>query len=133
MNLDKDVLKKELQKHKLIVTFNGLSFDIPVLKRYFGNIIPDIPHIDLRHVCSKIGLKGGLKTIEEIMGIKRPALLRNYNGDDAVMLWDMYHATGKRKYLNLLVEYNEEDIINLKPIADFAIKELWKKIKNDKK
>ncbi len=131
INLDKDVLKKEFQKYKLIITFNGLSYDVPVLNKYFGNIIPEIPHIDLRHVCSKIGLKGGLKVIEEIIGIKRPALLRNYNGDDAAMLWDMYFATGKEKYLNLLVEYNEEDIINLKPIAEHAIKELWKKIKND--
>ena len=129
MNLDKENLKKELQKYKLIVTFNGLSFDIPFLKRYFGNIIPDIPHLDLRHVCAKIGLKGGLKIIEEIMEIKRPNQLKNYHGDDAVMLWEMYRATGKEKYLNLLVEYNEEDIVNLKPIAEYAIKELWKKTK----
>jgi len=130
INLDKELLKKELQKYKLIVTFNGLSYDIPVLRKYFGDIIPNIPHVDLRHVCSKIGLKGGLKIIEEIIGINRPNILKNYNGDDAAALWDMYHATGKEKYLNLLVEYNEEDIINLKPLAEHSIKELWKKMKN---
>jgi len=131
INLDKSVLKKELQKYKLIVTFNGLSFDVPVLKRYFGEIIPNIPHVDLRHVCAKIGLKGGLKVIEGIMGIKRPDQLKNYHGDDAVMLWDMYRSTGKKKYLNLLVQYNEEDIVNLKPIAEHSVKELWKRTKND--
>ena len=36
----------------------------------------------------------------------------------------MYRATGNDYYLNLLIEYNEEDIINLKTIADYCVKKL---------
>jgi len=129
-NLDKDLLKNELKNYKLILTFNGASFDLPVVKKYFGNIIPEIPHIDLRFVCSKIGLKGGLKVIEKILNIKRPEEIENIAGDDAVMLWEMYKATGNRKYLDSLILYNEQDIVNLKQIADYSTKELWKKVKN---
>ena len=56
-------LSQELKKYKLIVTFNGSVFDLPLLKRHFSDIIPDIPHIDLRFLCAKLGLKGSLKDI----------------------------------------------------------------------
>ena len=60
INLEKEIIKKELSKYKLIVTFNGSSFDLPVIERYFQGVLPYIPHVDLRHVFSKIGLTGGL-------------------------------------------------------------------------
>ncbi len=132
-NLDKILLRKILEQYKLLVTFNGASFDLPVIKRYFGNIIPNIPHIDLRHVCAKVGLTGGLKQIEKTMGIKRPDELDGVSGEDAVYLWQNYKATGKREYLELLVQYNEEDIINLLPIADKVINKLWTKTRGIEK
>ncbi|MBU0535730.1 MAG: ribonuclease H-like domain-containing protein [Nanoarchaeota archaeon] len=130
INLDKNILKKELAKYKLIVTFNGSSFDLPVIERYFQGVIPDVPHIDLRHVCSRIGLTGGLKSIEKQLNIKRLPELEHVTGEDAAELWRTFKATGDDYYLDLLIKYNEEDIINLKPIADFAVKELWNKIRN---
>src|SRR5690606_10514119 len=69
-NFDKRMLTKELSKYKLIVTFNGQSFDIPVLERFFG-IHVRVPHIDLRFVCQRAGLAGGLKSIEKQLNIKR--------------------------------------------------------------
>ena len=45
VTFDKGVLKKELAQYKLLVTFNGRSFDVPVLERYFKGVVPDIPHI----------------------------------------------------------------------------------------
>ncbi|PIN86312.1 exonuclease [Candidatus Woesearchaeota archaeon CG10_big_fil_rev_8_21_14_0_10_44_13] len=127
VNLDKEIIKKELSKYKLIVTFNGSSFDLPVIERYFQGVVPYIPHIDLRHVCSKIGLTGGLKSIERQLNIKRLPELDNVTGEDAAKLWRVFRATGDEYYLNLLLKYNEEDIINLKTIADFAVKGLWRK------
>ncbi|MFH1915672.1 MAG: ribonuclease H-like domain-containing protein [Nanoarchaeota archaeon] len=126
-NLNKDILEQELKKYKLIITFNGASFDLPIIRRYFGNIIPKIPHIDLRGVCSRIGLVGGLKRIEQEIGIKRPDDLLHVYGDDAVWLWHKFKETQDMKYLDTLIRYNEEDIINLKPLAEFAIPRLWKK------
>lgn len=123
IDLFKQRLEKELSKYKLLITFNGKSFDMPLIKRYF-NIDLKIPHIDLRHCCRKIGLTGGLKRIEEQLEIKRPEHLKAYGGDDAIDLWRAFHASGDREYLDLLVQYNEEDIVNLKPIADFAVSKL---------
>jgi uncharacterized protein YprB with RNaseH-like and TPR domain len=40
------------------------------------------------------------------------------HGGDPITLWRMYRATGDRWYLNLLVEYNQEDAVNLQRIAD---------------
>ncbi len=125
-NLDKQLLAQELSKYKLIVTFNGASFDLPVIKRFF-NLNIDLPHIDLRFVCQKIGLTGGLKAIERARGIKRREEVADIVGEDAVYLWQMWQSTRKKEYLDKLVMYNEEDIINLKPLADYAISRLWER------
>jgi len=126
INFDKKRIKEELKDYKLIVTFNGSSFDIPVIKRYFNDIIPDVPHIDLRHVCRRINLTGGLKVIEKILGIKRAEEVENLMGEDAIYLWDRWQKTGDREFLNRLIAYNEEDVINLKPIMEYCYTELKK-------
>ena len=131
INLDRENLRRELEKYNLIITFNGSSFDLPVIERYFQGVVPDVPHIDLRHVCSRIGLRGGLKQVEKDLGIKRLPDLEHVTGEDAAELWRTFRATGDDYYLDLLVKYNEEDIINLKPIADHAVRELWKSIRSD--
>ncbi|MFQ5621007.1 MAG: ribonuclease H-like domain-containing protein [Candidatus Nanoarchaeia archaeon] len=123
-NLDKGLLLDTLQKYKLLLTFNGSSFDLPAIQRYF-NININMPHIDLRHVCSKIGLNGGLKNIEKEIGIQRHEDIDGISGGDAALLWRKYKATGNRRFMELLVQYNEEDIINLEPLAKQAISQLW--------
>jgi len=127
-NLDRSLLKKELEKYKLIVTFNGASFDLPVIQRYF-NIRPNVPHVDLRFVCQKIGYVGGLKSIEKQLGISRRPEVDGFSGGDAVYLWEMWKSTGDRDYLNKLVWYNEEDILNLRPLAEKMIPKLWSKVR----
>ncbi len=124
MNLDKNLLQEELSRAKILVTFNGSSFDIPRINHYFNKIVPDIPHIDLRHVCARLGLKGGLKSVEEQLNIKRPEHLRALRGDHAIELWRAWKASGEREWLDLLVQYNEEDVLNLKPLADIVCRRL---------
>ena len=127
INLDYKKLEEELKKYKMIVTFNGSSFDIPFIRRSIN--VPYIPHFDLRFGCRRIGLEGGLKSIERQLGIKREnSIVAGMNGGDAAELWRMYKGSGDDYYLNLLVEYNEEDVINLKPIADFVYGGLRKKV-----
>ena len=123
-NLDRALIEKELQKSKMIVTFNGSSFDLPVIEKFFGFQIHK-PHVDLRHVCARIGLNGGLKAIEKVRGIKRAEEVEGISGSDAVYLWEQFKSTKDTDYLNKLIKYNEEDIINLKPLADYAVRELW--------
>ena len=124
INLDYNLLKKELEKYKLIVTFNGASFDLPFIEKRYPNLLPKIPNFDVRSATGKLGLKGGLKVIEKSLGIKRSSLVDNFYGGDALTLWRMYKATGDEYYLNLLVEYNEYDIINLKAVAEHCVKKL---------
>ena len=121
INLDINFLKKELKNYKLIVTFNGSSFDLPFLKKRYPDLIPNIPHVDLKTVCQRSDLKGGLKQIEKKFNIKRNKIIEEMYNGDPFTLWRMYRATGDDYYLNLLVEYNEEDVINLKIIADKII------------
>ncbi len=125
INLNFNILKKELENYKIIITFNGSSFDLPRLERIYPKIIPDIPHFDLRHACSRVGLSGGLKQIEKKLGIKRKnEIVEKLYGGDIVKLWRRFVATGDDYYLNLLIEYNEEDVINLRQIADIVYEKL---------
>lgn len=127
-NLDPYVLGKLLRQYKMIISFNGSSFDLPVLNKYYPHLIPEIPHIDLRHVLAKLGYTGGLKHIEQQFGIQRPKEVQGVSGSDAVYLWNMWKATGKENYLERLVQYNEEDVLNLKPLAEFVYTEMKKRM-----
>jgi len=124
INFNLKELKNELKKYKLIVTFNGSSFDIPFINKLYPGLLPDIPNFDLRTITRRLGLTGGLKAIEKKLKIKRNKIIERFYGGDALTLWKMYRATGNDYYLNLLVEYNEEDIINLKTIADYCLKKI---------
>ncbi len=130
INLNFNYLKEELRKYKMIISFNGSVFDIPFINKKHPNIIPNIPHFDLRFCCSKLGITGSLKEIEESFGIKRRQIIKDLKGGDAFTLWRMWRATGDEYYLSLLIEYNEEDTINLKLIADKVFDKLKNNCKN---
>ncbi len=130
INMDYHVLKSELSKYKLIITFNGSSFDIPFIKKRY-DILPDVPAIDIRHCCSRIGLTGGLKNIEKNLGIGRNEIIEKFHGGDPLALWKMYKATGDDYYLKLLVEYNEDDCVNLKKIMNHCYERLCEGLRHD--
>ncbi|MBI4738589.1 ribonuclease H-like domain-containing protein [Candidatus Woesearchaeota archaeon] len=128
INLDRGTFSRAVAGAKMLVTFNGQSFDVPVINRYFRGAMPSIPHLDLRFALKKLGYTGGLKKIEHSMGIRRRVEVEGMNGEDAVLLWNLYKESGNPEYLDRIVQYNEEDIINLKPLADFAYRELSKQM-----
>jgi uncharacterized protein YprB with RNaseH-like and TPR domain len=101
---------------KLLVTFNGLSFDVPMLRRAFPGWRGPAAHVDLRHLWARLGHRGGLKLLEEAQGIGRPPHLAGLGGWDAVLLWRR-HEHGDRAALRLLVEYNLHDAVNLQALA----------------
>lgn len=126
-NLDKESLQRIISGYRMLVTFNGLPFDVPVINRCFNRVVHSIPHLDLRFPLMKIGFTGGLKKIEKELGIVRSRDAEGMSGEDAVHLWHDYAMTGSTDALNLLVEYNTADVVNLKPIADFVFAEMKKK------
>lgn len=117
VNLEKLLIEKELAKYKILVTFNGGSFDVPKLKKQF-QIAVAIPHLDLKPLCVNLGWEGGLKKVEKRLELKRPPHLRG----NPVELWKAFQASGDREYLELLLEYNREDVENLKGVMERVYK-----------
>jgi uncharacterized protein YprB with RNaseH-like and TPR domain len=128
-NLDSASLRRAFAGASCIITFNGSSFDLPILDRNFPSALPDVPHLDLRHICSQAGLYGGLKRIEKHLMISRPATIREKTGADAIMLW-YRHVLGDEEALNELVDYNAADTLNLAPIAEQVIPALWRNLRH---
>ncbi|HXZ95410.1 MAG TPA: ribonuclease H-like domain-containing protein [Dehalococcoidia bacterium] len=95
-----------------IYTYNGSRFDIPFIKSRLGvNLIDHFHHRDLMHDCWRNNLYGGFKAVEQQLGISRR--LRGIGGAEAAMLWWRYQIHHDRKALDLLLEYNKEDVVNL--------------------
>ncbi|MFA6088578.1 MAG: ribonuclease H-like domain-containing protein [Candidatus Woesearchaeota archaeon] len=117
INMDEKELKKYLSKFKMLVTFNGICFDVPFIQHHFPSAISDILHIDLRWISKRVGLSGGLKRIEKIVGVSRDGDISEVDGLMAVRLWKKYEKYGDKKALDLLVKYNRADVENLKTLC----------------
>lgn len=113
-----EALPEAIARYPLWVTFNGSCFDVPVLKNHFPRLPVPEAHIDLRFVCRRFGLSGGLKEIEDRLGLGRPLHMRGVNGWDAVLLWRAYKRRGDIEALRFLVEYNLYDAFNLRTLMD---------------
>lgn len=101
---------------KLLVTFNGLSVDAPILERTFPGWKAPLAHLDVRHLFARLRMGGGLKWLEEEVGLSRPAHLRGLGGGEAVRLWEA-HLAGEPGALRLLAEYNGYDVLHLPTLA----------------
>ncbi len=109
----------------LVITYNGTNFDLPLVKALFPEAFKNAIHIDLALPLRKLGLKGGLKRVEELLGLKRPGEIAGLTGYDAVRLWRSYLA-GSDEALELLLEYNRYDTINLLKLMEFVFQEAKK-------
>lgn len=116
--VDLDELPSELRRYKVLVTFNGTHFDLPILRNAFPTL-PRLLHLDLQYPMRRLGLRGGLKRLERRLGLERPDDVRGLRGSDAVKLWRRYER-GDEDALDALIEYNRQDVENLRPLADYA-------------
>jgi uncharacterized protein len=114
---------EEIAKYKVIVTFNGKCFDLPFLRETFPEINFHHIHLDLRYIMRDLGFSGGLKRIEKEVGITRGNHLAEVDGFEAVRLWRRYKA-GDEQALQLLKQYNEADVVNLKTLMEFSYDKL---------
>ena len=95
-----------------IYTYNGSRFDLPFINfRLRVNLREHFHHHDLMHDCWRNNLYGGFKAVERQLGI--PRRLRGIGGAEAVILWWRYQIHRDKKALDLLLEYNKEDVVNL--------------------
>jgi len=109
---------------EMIVTYNGSSFDVPIIESQFRGVVPDVPHVDLRYPLRRLDLKGGLKRVERELGLERDRRVEYMTGEDAVYLWHLWERKGNKNALDLLLEYNEADCRNLKALAEHAYRHL---------
>lgn len=116
-----------LKRFQLLVTFNGTLFDVPFLEHRFPQLLVPPAHIDLRFVLRRLGLTGGLKRIEQELGLGDRTGVEGVNGLDAVRLWEAYRR-GNPAALERLVQYNRADTVNLEPLLDFAVGELGRRL-----
>ncbi len=115
-----------LRGYSLVVTFNGAGFDLRFLKLAFPNLVLPPIHIDLRWSTRKLGMKGGLKSVEAKLGLKRAPSVENLTGFDATVLWARY-LRGEKSALEQLIQYNMEDVVHLKAIMEMAYDKLCKR------
>jgi uncharacterized protein len=123
--ITKDALMEALAGADRLVTFNGRSipdevkgytgFDFPVIAAQLGVVLDrEFAHTDLCPECWKAGLYGGLKKVEETLGLKRE--LPGKDGLWAQQTWRQYRANGDARLLGELLAYNKEDVFMLRRV-----------------
>jgi len=109
-----------VEKRPLLVSFNGIKFDVPFVRVRFPEARLDQPHIDLRFVLQSLGYRGGLKSIERQLGVRRDPKIQEISGLGAVRLWERY-CRGDQAALDRLIEYNLADAGNLVALMGIAL------------
>uniref|UniRef100_A0A7V4JP55 YprB ribonuclease H-like domain-containing protein n=1 Tax=Thermodesulfobacterium geofontis TaxID=1295609 RepID=A0A7V4JP55_9BACT len=122
LNLEKAL--KFLSSTPIWITFGGENFDIPFIKKTFPYLRTPLVHIDLFFLTKEVGLRGGLKKIEKMLGIVRKT--EGLNGYDAVKLWKKWVEEKDKNSLRKLILYNKEDVVNIKKIMDYIIAKIAK-------
>jgi len=110
--------RSRIAQYKLIITYNGKTFDVPFLRAALGVPMPHA-HIDLRYVLAGLGITGGLKECEKKLGIDRKELA-DIDGYFAVLLWHDYKRNGNEHALETLLAYNVADVVNLETLMTLA-------------
>lgn len=127
VNLSERALARALRPARILVTFNGASFDLRMLRAAFPSLRLDLPHIDLRHLAPRVGIRGGLKKVERLLGIRRAEEIKMLCSHDAVYLWRIWERKRSAKALRLLVDYNRADCENLRRVADEVCRRMAEK------
>ena len=112
-----DSLLEALSEVSVIHTFNGSRFDLPFISYRLGvDLAQRFTHHDLAYDCWRKNLYGGLKRVERKLDIKRR--LTEIDGYEAARLWWRYVNDHNQDALNTLLEYNKEDVLNLKTLRE---------------
>lgn len=122
-NLTAERLQTELDRCTLLVTFFGSVFDVPYLCAKFPGLRFPTLHFDLCFAARRLALRGGLKHIEQEMGIDRNTTISGLDGLDAVRLWFQWRR-GDTIARDTLLNYNRADTENLVLLANRFYEEM---------
>ncbi len=114
-DLTAENVASELERSDVLVSYNGRRFDQPFLETDLG-VSVDTPHIDILPLCRRLGLTGGLKGVEDAVGVGREGV-EDVDGREAVRLWYAYED-GDTDALERLIRYNRYDTENLRPVVE---------------
>lgn len=94
-----------------LYTYNGHCFDLPCIRKQLGvDLRSCFDSWDLRWICQRVGLRGGQKIIEQVIGRRRTT--EGIDGMQAIILWARYQR-GDPEALHTLLRYNAEDVDGL--------------------
>ena len=109
-----------LGRFDVLCTFNGTTFDVPLLEsRFLMNRMDrsclDMPHLDLLHMCRRLWkLRLGrcnLGRLEEvILGMPRE---EDIPGSEVPQRYFTYLKTGQMSLLDDILKHNAQDIVSL--------------------
>lgn len=114
-----ELAARRLNEASMIVTYNGKSFDMPLLRtRFVMNRMPvpaDKPHLDLVHVARRIhGTRLKHRTLvnieSEVLGRER---VGDVAGADVVQCYMHYLRTGDESALSGVIEHNAADVLSM--------------------
>ena len=116
-DITRESVERLLDGVQTLYTYNGLRFDAVFLEAQLQlKWPPSLRHKDLMYSCWDQGLYGGLKVVEQRLGIERKLL--GVSGRTAVELWWRYARRGESDALHTLLCYNQEDVQNLKVLRE---------------
>jgi uncharacterized protein YprB with RNaseH-like and TPR domain len=111
-DITRENLEKVLPPAICIYTFNGDKFDLAIIKKQLGvDLYNRYESVDLWKTCQRARLYGGLKRVEQELGISRE--LEGITGKDAAQLGYLYERDNDQVALARLLQYNREDVENL--------------------
>jgi uncharacterized protein len=114
-NITDAAIQNALADTTIIYTYNGRRFDLPFIKNKLKlDLERQFRHRDLMYDCWKNKLMGGLKAVEQKLNIGRQS--KGIDGLMAVRLWWDYVNNNDDAALQTLLDYNREDIVNLKTL-----------------
>lgn len=121
--------REAIKPYRLLVTFNGVNFDVPFIERSFRDhaFHFDMPHLDLLYPARALGLTGGLKDMEKALGIARSDEIKDIRGGEAIQLWGQWRAGDANAYRRLTA-YCKADCLNLAAFADAVHRRTWDKV-----
>ena len=107
-----------------VVGYNSNRFDIPFMESFGVKTLANLKQTDLMIQCHSLNLKGGLKKVEQILGIERQHEPLNFFQQTA--LWKKWINNNDWDSLDRLLAYNKEDVMNL-PLVEQKLADRDKK------